>query len=371
MSTDITCPSCGATYKYRPEFAGKRVTCARCKEPFDVAATTLEVEPPRATPAPPSSPPPAPPRSSAIPHESTITPWIAPQNEPFDVKQSARGRQSVVDILEYHPLRGCQSMGIAQSLYFAHQQGMMLKQARITLDRGGCQLQAGMLQFLRGAISIETDVKSVGGFLAGAVKGLATGETAVKPRYSGVGQIFLEPTFGQMVVVKLEDEQMVVADGMFYAVESTIAVQTAPMASLSAGLFGGQGFFQTSLRGTGWVVLALPVPENEILRYTLTGPHDELKVDGAFGLLRRGDISFTVEKSTKTWLGSAISGEGLLQTFRGTGEVWVAPTMAVYENLRLGGLHAASGTDGNDVAKSSAAGNAASGIASLVRAFAE
>ena len=67
----------------------------------------------------------------------------------------------------------------------------------------------------------------------------------------------------------------------------------------------------------------------------------------------------------------AVSGEGLLQTFRGTGEVWVAPTMAVYENLRLGGLHAASGTDGNNAAKASAAGNAANGIASLVRAFAE
>jgi uncharacterized protein (AIM24 family) len=203
------------------------------------------------------------------------------------------------------------------------------------------------------------------------MKGVVTGETAVKPRYAGVGQIFLEPTFGQMVVAKLDNEEMVIADGMFYAVESTVAVQTTSMASLSTGLFGGQGFFQTSLQGTGWVVLALPVPEHEILRYTLTGPHDELKVDGAFGLLRRGNVTFSVEKSTKTWVGSAVSGEGLLQTFRGTGEVWVAPTMAVYENLRLGGLHAASGTDGNNAAKASAAGNAANGIASLVRAFAE
>lgn len=364
MSTDIACPACGATYKYRPEFAGKRVTCSRCKEPFEVTAPLQDSGSRRGPPSPP-------PRHVAAPQGSAAATWAAPQNEPFEVKQSARGQNSVVDILEYTPLRGCQSMGIAQSLYFAHQQGMMLKQARITLDRGGCQLQAGMLQFLRGAISIETDVKGVGGFLAGAVKGLATGETAVKPRYSGTGQIFLEPTFGQMVVVRLENEQMVIADGMFYAVESTIAVQTTSMASLSAGLFGGQGFFQTTLRGTGWVVLALPVPENEILRYTLTGPHDELKVDGAFGLLRRGDIAFSVEKSTKTWIGSAVSGEGLLQTYRGTGEVWVAPTMAVYENLRLGGLYAASGTNGNDAAKASAAGSAANGIASLVRAFAE
>lgn len=365
--SEITCPSCGATYRYRSDLAGRRVTCTRCKTAFEVGAeqpAASSASPPQPAPALPPALPPAG-AAARLPQD------IAPQNEPFDVKQTVRGQNSVVDVIEYHPLRGCQSMGIAQSLYFAHQQGMLLRQARITLDRGGCQLQAGLLQFMRGAITIETDVKGVGGFLAGVVKGAVTGETAVKPRYHGTGQIFLEPTFGQMVLVRLENEEMVIADGMFYAVESTIAVQVTPMASLSAGLFGGQGFYQTALRGTGWVVLALPVPENEILRYTLTGPHDELKVDGVFGLLRRGAISFSVEKSTKTLIGSAVSGEGLLQTFRGTGEVWVAPTMPVYEILRLGGLHAAAGTEGTDAAKASAASNAASGIASLVRAFAE
>ena len=79
---------------------------------------------------------------------------------------------------------------------------------------------------------------------------------------------------------------MVIADGMFYAVESTIDIKITPMAKLSTGFFGGQGFLQTELSGKGWVVLALPVPKNEILRYTLTGPDDELKVDGNFGLLR-------------------------------------------------------------------------------------
>jgi uncharacterized protein (AIM24 family) len=258
-------------------------------------------------------------------------------------------------------------MEIAQSLYFAQQQGMMLRQVRITLDSGGCQLQAGLLQFMRGAISIETDVKGVGGFLAGAVKGMATGETAVKPRYSGSGQIFLEPTFGQLVAMKLEKEEVVIADGMFYAVESSVAVKVTSMASLSAGLFGGQGFFQTSLHGTGWVVFALPVPEQEILRYSLSGPRDELKVDGAFGLLRRGNIAFSVEKSAKSWLGSAATGEGLLQTYRGTGEVWVAPTMDAYEILRLGGLNAAAATNGNDAAKAAASGKSAGAISSLVR----
>lgn len=315
MSTDISCPACGATYKYRPEFLGKRATCSRCKESFEVSPPVEKVELLR------DAPPPLP-QSSTTRHENSIAQGIASKNEPFEVKLSRQGRQSVVDILEYQPLRGCKSIANAQSLYFAHQQGMVLKQARITLDHGGCRLQAGMLQFLRGAISIETGVESVRGLLAVTTKG-----PVVKPHYSGVGQIFLEPTFGQLTVINLENEQMVVADGMFCAVESTITVQTTPLVS---PLAGNAGPFQASLQGTGWVVLSLPVPENEVLRYTLNGPNDELKVDGRFGILRRGDISFAVEQSTKTFVGSIASGEGMLHTFRGTGEVWIAPTMAVY-----------------------------------------
>ncbi|MDA7858680.1 AIM24 family protein [Mariniblastus sp.] len=304
-------------------------------------------------PPKPSVPPPQPP--NMLPG-SLNTDWARPHDEPFKVKQTANGHESVVDIIEHPPLKGCHNMGIAQSLYFAHQQGMMLRQARITLNQGACKLQAGMLQFLRGSITIETDIKGVGGFLKGAVKAMATQETTAKPRYSGTGQIFLEPTFGQLEVVELENEKMVIADGMFYAVESTIDIKITPMAKLSTGFFGGQGFLQTELSGKGWVVLALPVPKNEILRYTLTGPDDELKVDGNFGLLRRGNISFTVEKSTKTLIGSAVSGEGLLQTYRGSGEVWVAPTMDVYSALSAGGLYAASSTDGTKAAAENASG---------------
>ena len=100
-----------------------------------------------------------------------------------------------------------------------------------------------------------------------------------------------------------------------------------------AGAFGGQGFFQSKLKGTGWVVLELPVPETEIIKYKLNGPNDVLKVDGTFGILRKGDIQFKVEKSTKSLIGSSLNGEGMLQTYSGFGEVWVAPTMDTYKAI--------------------------------------
>jgi uncharacterized protein (AIM24 family) len=66
--------------------------------------------------------------------------------------------------------------------------------------------------------------------------------------------------------------------------------------------------------------------------------------------LRKGNIEYRVEKSNKSLLGSAISGEGLLQTFSGTGEVWLAPTQSFYTRMHaenLQNLMRTSGTSNN------------------------
>ena len=97
-------------------------------------------------------------------------------------------------------------------------------------------------------------------------------------------------------------------------------------------MLGGEGFFQTRISGRGWAVMNVPVPATEVIRYTLN--NEKLSVDGTIALLRKGKIEYRVEKSNKSLLGSAISGDGLLQTFTGTGEVWVAPTQSFYNRLR-------------------------------------
>ena len=69
----------------------------------------------------------------------------------------------------------------------------------------------------------------------------------------------------------------------------------------------------------------LDVPESEIVSYELTNG-EELKVDGNFAIARTSGVSFSVTKSDKSLLGSAINGEGFLNTFKGEGTVWLAPT---------------------------------------------
>ncbi len=80
-------------------------------------------------------------------------------------------------------------------------------------------------------------------------------------------------------------------------------------------------------------VLYSPVPQDEIIRYQLTG--DKLSVDGNFALMRSEQINFRAEKSSKSWAATSVSGERLLQTFEGSGYVWIAPTQGVYEKLSL------------------------------------
>ena len=101
--------------------------------------------------------------------------------------------------------------------------------------------------------------------------------------------------------------------------------------TVSSAIFGGEGLFQSHIAGNGVAVLYSPVPKEEIVKYQLNG--DKLFVDGNFALLRNEAVQFKVERSSKKLVGSLVSGEGLLQTFNGQGEVWIAPTQGVYEKL--------------------------------------
>ena len=53
--------------------------------------------------------------------------------------------------------------------------------------------------------------------------------------------------------------------------------------------------------------------------------NDVLKVDGNMAIAWSGSLDFTVERSGKTLLGSAASGEGLVNVYRGSGMVLLAP----------------------------------------------
>ena len=61
-----------------------------------------------------------------------------------------------------------------------------------------------------------------------------------------------------------------------------------------------------------------------IVTYNLE--NDVVKIDGNMAIAWSGSLNFTVEKSSKSLLGSAVSGEGLVNVYRGTGKILMAPT---------------------------------------------
>ncbi len=251
----------------------------------------------------------------------------------YSVIDTVKGSNALVELIQYDKLSGSDNLETAQTLFFAQESGMKLKQVRITLNRGAIVTEAGALQFLKGDIRAENNAGGASGVLKKFVSSALTKEAMFKPKYEGTGVIYLEPSFGHYLIFNMENDEMVVDKGMFYCCEPTVEVSVEMQKNLSSAIAGGEGLFQTKLKGSGIVVLTSPVPQNEIVVLELD--NEKVQVDGNFALLRTGNVTFSVEKSTKSIFGSLTSGEGLIQTFKGTGQVWVAPTQPIYQHLNL------------------------------------
>jgi uncharacterized protein (AIM24 family) len=243
--------------------------------------------------------------------------------------------QSSAEVHEWQTLKGSDDFQSAQTLYFAHQVGMRLKQVVLKINKNGVIIEPGALHFMHGNLTSEVKSGGIGGLVKKMATSALTAETVFRPRYFGTGEIYLEPSFGHYLLVQI-DAETIVDKGMFYASQDTVEVSAAIQKHISAGIAGGEGWFQTKLTGRGWCVLASPVPANEIIKITLN--NEKLSVDGNFALARKGNIDFKVEKSNKSILGTIRSGEGFLQTFTGTGEVWIAPTQSIYDRLSVNTL---------------------------------
>lgn len=248
----------------------------------------------------------------------------------YNVIDSHEGSYGKVEVLEAPGLAGSSDARSAESLFFVQQAGMRMKKVRVTLPGKGAKVRVepGALYYMQG--KLEMKASTGGGIMAGLRRAALSGESFFVNEIHGQGEIYLEPTFGHFLLVELDDHEIIVDKSLFYAGLGDLDV-SAKMNRAVAGLAGGEGWFQTSIKGTGVAVLFSPVPMQEVQICDLN--NEKLSVDGNFALLRTGDIAFTVEKSSKSWIATSVSGEGLLQTFKGTGQVWIAPTQGVYEKL--------------------------------------
>ncbi len=220
----------------------------------------------------------------------------------------------------------------AQLEYFMSRMNVRKRQVVIDLDQShSAIIQAGAMQWTAGNVRATTGLKGVGDFLGKAFKGAVTKESAVKPEYVGNGVLCLEPTYKHIILADLSDwgpSGMTIEDGMFLACDGNVQNRIVGRKNMSSAMLGNEGFFNLCLYGRGVAALESNVPESELVEIVLE--NDELKIDGSLALCWSSDLDFTVERSTRTLVGSAVSGEGLVNVYRGTGRVLMSPVAPTY-----------------------------------------
>lgn len=213
----------------------------------------------------------------------------------------------------------------AMAAFYCSQMNVRKKQVVCDMSKANVTTQAGAMHWMVGNVKATTGLKGVGDFLGKAMRGSVTGESAIKPEYTGNGTLVLEPTYKHILLLDVADwdGSVVLDDGLFLACESTLKHKAVMRSNFSSAVAGNEGLFNLGIQGNGILCLESPCPREELVEVTLD--NDVLKVDGNFAIAWSGSLDFTVERSGKSLIGSAASGEGLVNVYRGTGKVLLAP----------------------------------------------
>ena len=216
----------------------------------------------------------------------------------------------------------------AMTAYYCNEMNVRKRQVVCDITKSNVTVQAGAMQWTVGNVNATTGLKGVGDFFGKTLRGSVTGESAIKPEYTGNGTLVLEPTYKHILLIDVAawNGSIVLDDGLFLACESTLKHKAVMRSNVSSAVAGGEGLFNLGIQGSGILCLESFCPREELIEITLD--NDVLKVDGNMAIAWSGSLNFTVERSGKTLIGSAASGEGLVNVYRGTGKVLLAPVRA-------------------------------------------
>ncbi len=215
--------------------------------------------------------------------------------------------------------------GDAQLAYYCNAMNVRKRQVICDVSKSNITTQAGAMQWTVGNVNATTGVKGVGDLFSKALRGSVTGESAIKPEYTGNGILVLEPTYKHILLVDVGqwNGSIVLDDGLFLACESSLKHKAVARSNFSSAVAGNEGLFNLGIQGSGILCLESLCPKEELVEIQLE--NDTLKVDGNMAIAWSGSLDFTVERSGKSLIGSAASGEGLVNVYRGTGRVLLAP----------------------------------------------
>ena len=105
----------------------------------------------------------------------------------------------------------------AQLAFFCSQMNVRKRQLKCELSKGNVTIQSGAMQWMAGDVSATTGIKGAGDFLSKTIRGKVTGESVIKPEYTGDGTLVLEPTYKHIILLDLDEwgNSIVLDDGFF------------------------------------------------------------------------------------------------------------------------------------------------------------
>ena len=186
-------------------------------------------------------------------------------------------------------------------------------------------IQRGSMVYHTPNVSLNTQLNAngsgLGRFVKAVGRSMVSGESTFITQAvaeSDNGNLALAPdTPGQVIALELGEKQYRLNDGAFLALDGT-AFYTMERQSIGKALFGGQGgFFVMTTQGQGTL---LANAFGSIKKIELQ--NQEVTIDNAHVVAWSQSLNYNIHLENGFWQ-SIGTGEGVVNTFQGTGEVYV------------------------------------------------
>lgn len=228
----------------------------------------------------------------------------------FSLKESLKPlkeikKDSFFRLMQYDELDGTNDKVVND---FINSSKKKLKQIRIVLDDSVIKVREEKILYCKGAIEQVEYIPRSLSFRRKLFSAMDDIYDDIYPSYTGTGEMLLELSFSDFILLELEEEKIIIKEESFWVCEGDIAVEYE------------EDDDEISLKGSGVVVLELPVSEREVIRCGFN--KDSLRLFNDDIILRRGRLEKRIDKNSMSFVGS--------------GEVWLAPTRLIYDRMKIG-----------------------------------
>jgi uncharacterized protein (AIM24 family) len=194
-----------------------------------------------------------------------------------------------------------------------------MRYVRVLMRDETVRAEAGALAFMRGAVTMKAAIPSV----AAVLRASLSDERAVRPSFTGTGELILESTLGGFHIFEPQEEAWILEAGAYWASDGSIELGVHRELAITS-FWAGEGFidFSTRVKGLGKVVLMSPGPVQGIE----IPAGEEMAVEGKLVIGRTDSIRYSIRRPTRSFLGSMLSGESALRVYRGPGRLLISST---------------------------------------------